>query len=156
MTIHTYATTLAWSGSTGGGYRAYSRTHQVTPQGAPGIAASADPAFRGDPALVNPEQLLLAAASSCQLLSFLAVASRAGVDVVAYADDATAVMPDDRSPVRFTGIVLRPTITVRAGDAGDEVTATVEKLVRTAHDECYVANSLNTPVTVEPVIQVVA
>jgi organic hydroperoxide reductase OsmC/OhrA len=28
----------------------------------------------------------------------------------------------------------------------------VERLVHLAHDECYIANSLATPVTVEPVV----
>lgn len=149
MTTHTYATTLTWSGSTGAGYRHYSRAHHVVPSGAAGIALSADPAFRGDPALANPEQLLLAAASSCQLLSFLAVAARAGVDVIDYTDQATAVMPQDRQPVRITQITLRPVITIRDADP-----ATVEQLVKTAHDECYIANSLATMVTVEPVIEV--
>jgi len=109
---------------------------------------SADPAFRGDPALANPEQLVLAAASSCQLLSFLAVAARAGVEVTGYTDEATAMMPQDGPPVRIRQITLRPVITVRDADP-----ATVERLVRTAHDECYVANSLTTVVHVEPVIE---
>ena len=149
MTTHAYATTLTWSGSTGAGYRHYRRAHHVTPHGAAGIAVSADVAFRGDPALANPEQLVLAAASSCQLLSFLAVAARAGVDVVGYVDEATAAMPQDGQPVRITQITLRPVITVRDADP-----ATMEQLVRTAHDQCYVANSLTTVVNVEPVIEV--
>lgn len=149
MTTHAYATTLTWSGSTAVGYRRYSRSHHVVPQGAAAIAMSSDPAFRGDPALVNPEQLVLAAASSCQLLSFLAVAARSGVDVVGYMDDATAVMPEEDRPVRITRITLRPVITVRGADV-----ATVEQLVKAAHEQCYVANSLTAPVEVEPVVQV--
>jgi organic hydroperoxide reductase OsmC/OhrA len=149
VTIHTYAITLTWSGSTGAGYRRYSRSHQVVPRGAAGIAMSSDPAFRGDPSLANPEQLLLAAASSCQLLSFLAVAARAGVDVVDYTDDAAAVMPEQGRPVRIDRITLRPVIAVRGVDA-----VTVQQLVKTAHEDCYVANSLAVPVDVEPVIRV--
>jgi len=150
MTTHTFATTLTWTGSTGAGYRRYSRAHQVVPRGAAGIAVSADAAFLGDPALANPEQLLLAAASSCQLLSFLAVAARGGVDVVSCTDGATAVLSGDRDPVRLTRIALRPVIAVRGAS-----TAAVEQLVRAAHDGCYVANSLAVPVDVEPVVRTV-
>jgi len=151
MTTHTYSARLTWSGSTGAGYHAYNRSHQIVPAEAPGFAASADQAFGGDPELVNPEQLLLAAASSCQLLSFLAVAARSGVDVLAYADEATAQMPDDERPVRITRIVLRPRITVRGTDPAE-----VERLLRKAHDACYVANTLAVPVALEPVVEVVA
>jgi organic hydroperoxide reductase OsmC/OhrA len=109
------------------------------------LPMSADPAFHGDPALANPEQLLLAAASSCQLLSFLAVAARARLDVVAYADEAEAVMPEDDPPVRITEIVLRPRIILR----GTVDAAKVARLVRIAHQECFIANSLSARIRVE-------
>ena len=65
---------------------------------------SADPAFRGDATRMNPEQLLVMAAASCQLLSFLAVAARARLDVVAYEDEAEAAMPEGDRPVRIVSI----------------------------------------------------
>jgi organic hydroperoxide reductase OsmC/OhrA len=102
---------VQWSGSTGVGYDHYDRGHHARAlPAADGIDLSSDPAFRGDPARTNPEQLLVLAASSCQLLSFLAVAARARLDVVAYTDAAEAVMPEDDPPVRITGITLRPHI----------------------------------------------
>ena len=86
---HTYLARVEWTGSTGVGYRAYPRAHTAwTPPATEGFDLSADPHFRGDGDLPNPEQLLVLAASSCQLLSFLAVAARAGLDVVGYEDDA--------------------------------------------------------------------
>jgi len=60
-------------------------------------------------------QLEVLAAASCQLLSFLAVAARARLDVVAYEDDAEGVMPEGDHPVRLTRIVLRPRIVLAAG-----------------------------------------
>lgn len=149
MTTHTYAATLTWEGSTGAGYEHYDRAHEVVPEGAPGLRLSADPAFRGDASLANPEALLLAAASSCQLLSFLAVAARARIDVVAYTDAATARMPEDDLPVRITEIVLRPCITVRSGHDPDAVERRVRRLVALAHDQCYIANTLRCPVRIE-------
>src|SRR5215468_6496044 len=87
--VHRYATTLRWSGSTGVGYDAYDRSHTVAVDApAPDLALSGDPAFGGRPDRLNPEQLLVLAASSCQALSFLALAARARIDVVAYEDAA--------------------------------------------------------------------
>jgi len=144
---HHYRATCAWRGSTAVGYDAYARAHTVTmPPADASVTMSADPAFRGDARLVNPELLLVAAAASCQLLSFLAVASRARIDVLEYADDAEGWMPEDDRPTRVTRILLRPRITVR----GDVTPARLSHLTEVAHRECYIANSLRTDVVVEP------
>ena len=117
-----------------------------------GLDLSADPHFRGDDDLPNPEQLLVLAASSCQLLSFLAVAARAGVDVVGYEDDAVEEMSDGVLPQRITRITLRPRVTVAAVGAGAVDEKAVHELLQRAHDECYIANSLTTEVVLEPVV----
>jgi len=144
---HRYSTTVSWHGSTGVGYDGYDRTHTASaPPARASLALASDPAFRGDPSLLNPEQLLVLAAASCQLLSFLTVAARARVDVIDYHDEAEGLMPEDDPPVRITRIVLRPRITVR----GEHPIHKLERLVRIGHDECYIANSLRTEVTVEP------
>jgi organic hydroperoxide reductase OsmC/OhrA len=104
---------------------------------------------KGDPAILNPEQLLLMAASSCQMLWFLHLASKARIDVVAYEDDALALMPGDVDPVRITEITLRPRITV-TGDASEE---RIDKLVRMAHDYCFIANSLNSSMSIVPTVE---
>ncbi len=144
--VHRYAATCAWTGSTAEGYEHYDRTHSaVAPPAEATMTLSSDPAFRGDARLLNPEALLVLAASSCQLLSFLAVAARARVDVVDYRDDAEGEMPEAVRPMRITRIVLRPQITVRgAVDA-----ARLEHLVEVAHRECFIANSLETDIVVE-------
>ena len=104
--------------------------------------------FRGDSALLNPEQLVVLAAASCQLLSFLAVAARAHIDILCYDDEGEGVMPEDDPPTRLTLIVLRPTIRVGPGPSEERV----KHLVDVAHRECYVANSLRTEVRVEPTV----
>lgn len=153
MASHSYRAQVRWEGSTGVGYRTYPRAHSAFVPPAPeGFDLSADPTFRGDADLPNPEQLLVLAASSCQLLSFLAVAARAGIDVVGYADDATGEMPADAVPLRITRVVLRPVVTVR----GDVRPGDVERLLQQAHEECYVASSLRSEVVVEPRVEVVA
>jgi len=104
---------------------------------------------KGDPAVLNPEQLLLMAASSCQMLWFLHLAAKARIDVVAYDDDAEALMPEDEEPVRITEITLRPSITVN-GDAAEE---RVRKLVEQAHGYCFIANSLTSSMRIEPTVE---
>jgi organic hydroperoxide reductase OsmC/OhrA len=144
---HHYTTRCTWEGSTAGGYEAYDRTHRASaPPADVELTLTSDPAFRGRPEHLDPEQLVVLAASSCQLLSFLAVAATARVDVVAYEDAAEGVMRGDERPMRITSIALHPEITVR-GDVTDDRLA---HLVEVAHRECFVANSLTTEITIEP------
>ena len=146
---HRYQTVCTWSGSTGAGYDGYDRTHSVVaPPARHELTLAADPSFLGDPELLNPEQLLLASASSCQLLAFLAVAARARIDVRGYRDNAEAVMPPEPVPMRIAEIRLRPTITVAPGT--DQ--ARIHTLVEVAHRECFIANSLSCAIDVRATV----
>ncbi|WP_129788645.1 OsmC family protein [Promicromonospora panici] len=145
MPTHPYVARVHWAGSTGAGIRSYSRDHAaVAAPATPVVELSADSAFRGDPDRFNPEQLVVMAASSCQLLSFLGAAARAGIDVLSYDDEATSYLDLDASPARLGAIRLAATVTVAAGT--DE--ALVRELAEQAHHGCYVANSLAVPVEV--------
>jgi organic hydroperoxide reductase OsmC/OhrA len=150
---HTYSTRLSWQGSTRDGYRSYSRSHTASaPPAEAELTLTADPAFRGDAEHLNPEELLLMAASSCQLLSFLAEAALSRIDVLAYDDAAEAFMEHSRGPMRVDRIVLRPVIRVAAGTDVDEVV----RLVGRAHEACFIANSLTSAIEIEPRIEVPA
>jgi organic hydroperoxide reductase OsmC/OhrA len=146
-TEHTYSVQCTWEGSTAAGYDAYDRTHTGTATPSPSsLELSSDPAFRGDPQLLNPEQLLVLAASSCQLLTFLAVAARSRVDVVSYSDTAAGVMPEAEKPIRITRIDLRPHITIRGAETEERLT----HLCDVAHNACFIANSLTTEIVITP------
>lgn len=146
---HQFGSALSWTGSTRGGYHGYSREHRLRVAGETFVASS-DPAYLGDETRPNPEQLLLAAASSCQLLSFLALAARDGLDVRAYTDDAEALMPATRERMRITRIVLRPKITL--GPGADR--ARIVELVEQAHRECFIANSINSHIVLDASIDI--
>ena len=146
MSTHRYVTTVEWEGSTAVGYDNYERGHLARVAPVATLDLSGDPAFRGDAERLNPEQLLVLAASSCQLLSFLAVAARARIDVIAYHDDSEGEMPEDDRPVRITRITLRPRITVSSDVTDDRVL----HLVEVAHRECYIANSVSSEIVIEP------
>ena len=149
MAIHRYEAQVHWSGSTGAGWDHYDRAHSVTAPPADPVLTVTTGEAKGDPAQLNPEQLLVMAASSCQMLVFLHLAAKARIDVVAYEDDAGGLMPEDAEPVRITEIALRPRIVV-AGEVNEE---RVRKLVDTAHQHCFIANTLNSEMTIEPTIE---
>ena len=151
---HAYDVTVTWTGDRGSGtsgYRDFDRAHDVTAGGPPPIAASADPAFRGDPDRWNPEQELVAALAQCHMLWYLHLCAVGGVVVTGYRDDAHGTMtegPDGGG--RFAEVVLRPRITVTSASMVDKATA----LHATANEKCFIAGSVNFPVRHEPVIEV--
>jgi organic hydroperoxide reductase OsmC/OhrA len=149
MATHRYETQLSWSGSTGLGWERYDREHTVTAPPAQQELRLTTGEAHGDEAILSPEQLLVMSASSCQMMSFLHLAAKARIDVVAYEDEAVGVMPEDAEPLRITEITLRPRITVD-GDASEE---RVRKLVHTAHEHCFIANSLTSEIAIDPTVE---
>jgi organic hydroperoxide reductase OsmC/OhrA len=146
---HRYETRLRWSGSTGLGWESYDRGHAATAPPAQQEVRLTTGESKGDPAVLNPEQLVVMAASSCQMLMFLHLAAKARIDVVEYEDSATGVMPEDPPLIWITEIALRPRIVVE-GEASEE---RIRKLMHTAHERCFVANTLRSEITIEPTIE---
>ncbi len=153
---HTYATRTEWTGNLGQGtadYRAYSRQHVISAPGKPELPGSSDPAFRGDAARWNPEDLLVASLSSCHMLWYLHLCTQAQIVVLAYHDDAVGTMVEDAGGGgRFSGAVLRPVATLAAGADAARAAALHEE----AHRMCFIANSVNFPVAIEPTVLVAA
>ena len=129
----------------------YSRAHRWSFDGGAVVAASASPHVvpepMSDPAGVDPEEALVASASSCHMLWFLHLARDAGLDVAAYRDSALGTMgKDDRGRMAVARIVLRPEIEF-AGEAPDA--DMLERLHHEAHERCFIASSLRTEIVVE-------
>jgi organic hydroperoxide reductase OsmC/OhrA len=151
---HDYKAHLVWEGNLGDGtstYTGYGRKYRLKIDGKPDLIGSADPMFRGDGNVYNPEDLFVAALSSCHLLSYLALCARTKINVVAYEDDASGTIvlrPDGGG--KFESVTLRPRVTIAAG--GDEKRAL--ELHETAHDLCFIAASVSIPVLQEPQIRI--
>jgi organic hydroperoxide reductase OsmC/OhrA len=152
--LHDYATTVTWIGPEAGStktYAGYSREHTIAFEGkTTTLQGSADPAFRGDGSLVNPEELLLAALSTCHMLSYLAYCALEGIEIVSYVDRARGMMSETGGAGRFVSVVLEPRVTVARREEVDRARA----LHGAAHEACFVANSMNFPVLHKPVVGV--
>lgn len=113
------------------------------------VAVSAAKKFKGDPALYNPEELILSSLMSCHMMSYQYVCRQAGITLVQYEDQATLtlVVASDGSG-RITQATLRPTCTIAATD--DETLAM--QLHDKAHQICFIANSCKFPISIIPFI----
>jgi organic hydroperoxide reductase OsmC/OhrA len=145
---HRYATRVEWGANGGGtkGYARYSRDHSIVAAGKPEILGSSDPLFRGDASRYSPEELLVASLSACHMLWYLHLCAVNRVTVITYLDEATGEMEESADGGgRFVRVVLRPQVTIAAGDR-DRALALHDQ----AHHHCFIANSVNFPVDVEP------
>lgn len=153
MKRHTYEIQTDWTGNDGEGtktYRSYRRDHTIGADGKPAIQGSSDPAFRGNPARYNPEELLVAALSACHMLAYLHLCAINDVNVLAYEDKASGVMQEtDDGCGAFVRVRLKPVVTIAAAsDVGKAL-----RLHEDAHHCCFIARSVNFPVEVEAEIK---
>ena len=130
-------------------YDAYSRNHAISFKNSQEtMIVSASPAYKGDGSKADPEDLLVAALSSCHMLSFLAIAAKKKLTVNSYQDDAIGFLENDSSTgggkLWITRVILRPKVAI---DADAETLAQIHHL---AHEACFIANSVKTQVSVEP------
>ena len=129
-------------------YDTYNRDHFVTFQGGAQMPVSAAPAYRGNPALVNPEEALVAALSSCHMLTFLAVAAKKRFVVDRYSDHAVGYLEkDQQGRMAITRVVLRPK--VELSGAAQPTPDDIAQLHEQAHGGCFIANSVTTHVSIE-------
>jgi organic hydroperoxide reductase OsmC/OhrA len=129
------------------------KSHAITIDDKPVLNVSAAKAFKGDPALYNPEDLLLSSVVSCHMMSYLYVCKQNDIDVVSYTDKAEAtleVLADGSG--RFTVIKLNPKVRITNKDKIEEALSLHKK----ANQLCFIANSCNFPILHFPICEIEA
>jgi len=145
--------TIRWQQASGSEFLKgrYSREHTWSFDGGVTVPASSSPAAVrppfSNPANVDPEEAFVAAISSCHMLTFVWLAYRAGLDVVAYEDEAVGQMtPNEHKVPWVSAVTLNPKITW--GTTGPPDAASLERLHHEAHEQCFIAQSVKTAITV--------
>lgn len=152
--MSTYTATIRWRGNDPEGFRKgrYHRGHEWAFDGGAVVRASASPdnvpPGTADEAGVDPEEALVAAISSCHMLFFVDYARRAGFVVDSYVDEARGLMEKRADgKIAVTRVTLHPKIIF----SGDKLPTAQEiaQLHHRSHEDCFIANSVNTEVTIE-------
>jgi organic hydroperoxide reductase OsmC/OhrA len=148
-----YKASVAWTHSRGEFLKGtYSREHTWTFDGGVVVPASPAPTSVPSPysnaANVDPEEAYVASISSCHMLTFLHLASKQGVEVASYADEAVGAMTkNERGIPWISSVALRPRVVYTGNPpSSEEETA----LHHAAHEQCFIANSVKTEITVNP------
>ena len=130
-------------------YDTYNRAHEVRyKSGAIVVPSSSAPAFKGDDDRVDPEETFVAALSSCHMLTFLAICARKRITVESYEDDAVGLLEKDGGKLWMTRVTLKPRVRFVSGTEIDA--AKLADIHHKSHEECFIANSVKTDVTVVP------
>ncbi len=121
----------------------YTKTHQIAIDGKAILNVSAAKAFKGDPGLYNPEDLLLSSVVSCHMMSYLYVCSQNNITVISYQDDAEATLEvSENGSGRFVEVRLFPKVIIKE----EEKIAEALSLHTKANELCFIANSCNFPI----------
>jgi organic hydroperoxide reductase OsmC/OhrA len=142
--------TLTWKrGDTPFEYQKYPRNHTWKFDGGHEMTASAAPAYLGDPKQVNPEEAFVASLSSCHMLTFLAVTCKKKFVLDEYIDEAVGHMEKNaEGRLAITRVVLHQK-TKFSGDK-QPTAQELDEMNHMAHEQCFIANSVKTEVTVQP------
>ncbi|HEX4349712.1 MAG TPA: OsmC family protein, partial [Verrucomicrobiae bacterium] len=115
----------------------------------PASPSSVVPVPYSNPAFVDPEEAFVASVSSCHMLTFLYLAGRRGLQLDSYEDRAVGIMAKNEKGIPWvSAIVLHPKIAF--GGAKIPTAEELEQLHHAAHEQCYIANSIKSAVTVGP------
>lgn len=131
----------------------YSREHTWTFDGGLTVPASSSPSVvpvpYSNPAHVDPEEAFVASLSSCHMLTFVYLAGKEGFIVESYEDEAIGTMTRNEHGVPWVSqVTLHPKIEY-SGDR-QPTPPELEHLHHLAHEQCFIANSVKTEVTVSP------
>ena len=138
MTKHSFRATLNWPILENAGR--YEKSHTVSIEGKPNLSISAAKAFKGDPALYNPEDLLLSSLMSCHMMSYLYCCAVEKITVVSYKDHAEAILETQSDGSgRITKVTLHPEVIISEPDKTELALALHTK----ANQLCFIANSCN-------------
>jgi len=131
-------------------YDTYNRTHEVRfKDGAIVLPASSASSFKGDADRVDPEEAFVGSLSSCHMLTFLAICARKRLTVESYEDDAVGFLEKGANgKLWWARATLRPRVRFAAGTPVDE--KILADIHHKSHEECFIANSVKTNVSVEP------
>ena len=147
---HTFKATLSWEkieSAQEDTKRIFLKSHTISIEGKETLSVSAAKAFKGDPELHNPEDLLLSSLMSCHMMSYLYVCAKNNVEVLQYNDQAQAILETyaDGSG-KIVEVQINPQVIIQ--DASQLELAL--SLHKEANKLCFIANSCNFPVLHAP------
>jgi organic hydroperoxide reductase OsmC/OhrA len=122
------------------------RRIKASAAGKPDLEISSPPEFKGDQGIWTPEDLFVTALNICIMETFLAFAEQKGLGLAAYDSSAEALLEFKDGKYRFTEITVHPQVALKSPDDVERA----RQIMKSAHDNCFVSNSITSSVSVLP------
>ena len=143
-TQYNYTLQLDWLGNEKGQHHRDDRLYAIQIEGKETFKGSADKPFFGNPQLYNPEDLLISSLSACHMMSYLYLCRKEGIGIISYQDNPNGILKiDENDAGRFESVELKPKIQL----VTPETKQRALKLHKEASQLCFIANSVNFPIT---------
>jgi organic hydroperoxide reductase OsmC/OhrA len=131
-------------------YNEYSREYTIHAEGKPELIGTAAPEYKGSHEHYNPEDMLIASLSACHMLSYLALAANSKIQVLSYQDQAEGSLIKDGMSMKFNEVILKPHVVISQDSDQEKALSLHDK----AHHICFIANSVNFSVLIQPQIAI--
>jgi organic hydroperoxide reductase OsmC/OhrA len=130
-------------------HKTFDRSHTWRLAGGQIVQGSAAPDYSGDPNMSNPEEALLAALSSCHMLTFLTIAALRKLTVDHYEDEPLAELGKNaQGRMMVSRLTLRPLVVFSGANLPDA--NVIKELHRKAKENCFIGNSLLSEMSIDP------
>lgn len=105
---------------------------------------------KGEANIWSPEHYFLAAINGCLLTTFLAVAENFKLDFVDFESDSEGKLEVIDRKYVISEVILKPIIKIKKEENRELALKVIEKSERA----CLISNSINSKITIEPIIVV--
>ncbi len=148
--MSSYSIDLIWQRTTPDfNVKTFNRDHVWRLAGGQMVQGSAAPEYAGNADMSNPEEALLAALSSCHMLTFLSISALKRLVVDRYEDNPVAELgKNEKGKMMVARMILRPKVTFGGTTIPDA--SAVRELHHKAKENCFIGNSLLSQLVLEP------
>ena len=129
---HEYLVKLDWT---------HGRIGDLTVEGKPKIQVATPPEFDGPEGIISPEDLFVAAATSCLMTTFVTFTKKMHIEFKSFSCDGYGTLERVEKGFQFTKLLLKAKVTVES----EELVPKAERALELAGKYCLVSNSMKCP-----------
>ena len=116
----------------------------------PDVRVSTPPEFKGPEGNWTPENLYIASVETCLLLTFATLARGRKLEFTAYESQAEGLLEPMYGKLAISKITVKPRISI----AREEDREKAQAIVHLMEEQCFISNSIESEVVLEPEIVV--
>ena len=126
---HEYQVKVDWT---------HDRVGNLTVEGKPMVQVATPPEFDGPEGIISPEDLFVAAATSCLMTTFITFTKKMRIEFESFSCDGCGTLERVEKGFQFTKLLLKAKVEV----ASEDLVPKAERALELAGKYCLVSNSM--------------